>query len=109
MNAVQFDTLAYVKELESHGVVPEQAQGHIKAVTKILAPNFVTKREQQQMVDTLSQQTQLLGVGLRAEMTELKTELKSDITNLKVDLIKWGLTIAFGQAALIVSLLKLIH
>ena len=137
-HALSFDTLAYAKKLALHGVETTQAEGHAEALSEIVELSLVTKKEQQMMTDTLSQQMDVLGLKLRAEMSELRTELKtemaelrtemaelkselkieisafksemkSDMANLKFDLVKWVLGIAFGQAALIISMFKILH
>ncbi len=46
---------------------------------------------------------------VRNEIKEVRQEIDLKCAQLKVDLIKWMVTLAMGQAAVIVSLIKLIH
>lgn len=45
---------------------------------------------------------------LRSELTEVKSELRSEIQNLKADLFKWLLPILIGQVAATAALVKLL-
>lgn len=85
-HAVSFDTLAYAKRLESHGVDVRQAEAQAEALADILEANFVTKKEQKIMVDTLSQNITLLRAELKTDMAELRTELKTDMAELRTEL-----------------------
>lgn len=45
---------------------------------------------------------------LRSELTEVKSELRTEIQNLKADLFKWLLPILIGQVAATAALVKLL-
>lgn len=45
---------------------------------------------------------------LRSELTDVKSELRSEIQNLKADLFKWLLPILIGQVAATAALVKLL-
>jgi len=79
MAAITFDTLDYVKKLRAVGVPEEQAEVQAQAIIGILASDQVVTKEY----------------------------LDMRLAELKADLLKWLIGITAGQAALIVTLLKL--
>ena len=46
--------------------------------------------------------------ALRSEMRELEARLEAKIDRVKLDLLKWFIPLILGQAAFIVTLLKLL-
>lgn len=78
-----FDTLSSSKKLQAGGFQKEQAEALTETMAELISSELVTK----------------------ADLTELRKE----IVELKNDIIKWIVGISFGQIALILSILKLIH
>ena len=79
MTAIGFDTYNYVKRLKAVGVSEEQAEVQAEALASLVNEQLVTKQY----------------LDLR-------------LAELKNDLIKWVAGISAAQAAIIVTLLKLI-
>ena len=52
--------------------------------------------------------TQLDFYGIRKEMSDLRVELKTDIANAKVDIIRWLIVTILGASSLIIAAIKLL-
>ncbi|MBF0214785.1 MAG: DUF1640 domain-containing protein, partial [Magnetococcales bacterium] len=93
---VPFDTLAFVKELETAGVPPAQAEAQAKALSGVLQ-----KVEESRLQD-LSTKGDILRLEKEIELT--KAELRRDIEASKVETIKWviatGIIILGGVATI---------
>ncbi|CAN5305676.1 hypothetical protein BH10PSE19_BH10PSE19_03860 [soil metagenome] len=106
--AIVFDTLAYAKKLEAHGVTVEQAEAHAEALADVFetfSAKISTKPETQDAVGKLSNEIAIL----RKDMEVGFAKVDAKISDLKTEMIKWGLGIALAQAALIISVLKFVH
>ena len=78
-----FNTLEYVETLIASGVPSEQAKAQAKALSKVSwSPDVATK------IDVSDLKTELKSdiSELKVNISELKTELKGDISNLKDDM-----------------------
>ena len=78
-----FNTLEYVETLIASGVPSEQAKAQAKALSKVSwSPDVATK------IDVSDLKTELKSdiSELKVNISELKTELKSDISELKVNI-----------------------
>lgn len=84
--AIAFDTLAYVKKLKAAGVPEEQAEVQAEALAQLVEERLATKQD----------------------INALELELKRDMALLKADIIKWFVGVAGAQAALIITLVKLV-
>ncbi len=82
MTAITFDTHEFVKKLKEAGFTEQQAE----ALTETI------KAAQ--------------GVDLSDLVT--KNDLKNDLAQLEIRLMKWGFAMLAGQGAIIVALLKLL-
>ncbi|MGH8615235.1 MAG: coiled-coil domain-containing protein [Gammaproteobacteria bacterium] len=82
MTAITFDTHEFVKRLKEAGFTEQQAE----ALTETI------KAAQ--------------GIDLSELVT--KNDLKNDLAQLEIRLMKWGLAMLAGQGAIIVALLKLL-
>ncbi|MGH8604115.1 MAG: coiled-coil domain-containing protein [Gammaproteobacteria bacterium] len=82
MTAITFDTHEFVKKLKEAGFTEQQAE----ALTETI------KAAQ--------------GVDLSDLVT--KNDLKNDLAQLEIRLMKWGFAMFAGQGAIIVALLKLL-
>ena len=88
---VHFDTLAYANKLKQAGVPDKQAEAQSGALAEIFDEQTATKKDLQDM-----------------EM-RLTATLRADMSEMKADIIKWGVGLLFIQATLLVSLLKIFH
>ncbi len=87
------DTHRMVKRLKEAGFTDTQAE----VVTDVLRDARETDRDE------------LVTKGfLRSELTEVKSEFRTEIQNLKADLFKWLLPILIGQVAATAALVKLL-
>ena len=110
MGTVAFDTLRFVRTLETSGLDARQAEGIATAFREASADqNLVTK-------DDLKAGLNEVKTELRAEIAAVKTELKTeiaelrvDISTMKVDLVKWIVGLALALFAAIISLSFRIH
>lgn len=80
MTAITFDTLKFVKKLESAGAAPELAEALVEAQREALQEAIETR--------------------------QLAT--KNDLTEMENRLIKWSVGLALGQTAIIAALVKLL-
>ena len=103
MGTVAFDTLRFVRTLETSGMDAKQAEGIATAFREASAnQNLVTKDDLRTGLDEVKTE-------LRAEIAELKAELKTDMSAMKVDLVKWIVGLALALFAAIISLSFKIH
>ncbi|MBF0162619.1 MAG: DUF1640 domain-containing protein [Magnetococcales bacterium] len=99
--AVPFDTLAFVKKLESAGVPAAQAEAQAEALSGVL------QKVEEYRLQELATKGDLREVELKLEgkIETTKAELRKDIETAKVETIQWvvltGIAILGGVAALI--------
>ena len=86
-----FDTYRYIKDLQDGNIPLKQAEAHSNALKKVLNDELATKRDLND-----------LEARLNTKMDQLKIEIKENI----ISLIKWLVPLLLGQAALIIALLK---
>jgi hypothetical protein len=91
MTTITFDTLKFVRRLETGGFTPEQAEAVADAIKSV-------QDEQRPLTQ------EYLDYRLKAEVAELKTEMAS----IKIDLIKWMTGALIAQVAVIAALVKLL-
>ncbi|MCC2663832.1 MAG: hypothetical protein K0R41_1678 [Geminicoccaceae bacterium] len=89
MATVTLDTHRIVKRLKDAGFTDAQAE----TVTDIIAE---------------TRATDLADVATRADISALRTEIKSDLSALETRIIKWLVPLLLGQTGLIVALIKLL-
>ena len=73
---IPFDTLAYAKKLESHGVIPEHAAAHAEGLAEVLEGNFPTKQETLSTVDKVTH---------RIDLFQKDVDAGFDAANQKMD------------------------
>ena len=87
--AVPFDTLAFVKELETAGFSPAQAEAQAKAIS-----GAFQRVEESRMQD----------LATKGDVREVELKLEAKIETAKVEMIKWvvvtGIAILGGVAAI---------
>ncbi|MEO5350398.1 MAG: CCDC90 family protein [Magnetococcus sp. YQC-3] len=110
--AVPFDTLAFVKKLESAGVPSPQAEAQAEALTGVLQK--VEESRMQELASKelatkgdilrLEKEIELAKTELRKDIETTKAEFRKDIETAKVETIKWvivtGIAILGGVAAI---------
>lgn len=80
MTAIIFDTLKFVKGAESVGIKPEHAEFQANELAKLINDQLVTK-----------------------------SFLSNQLKDLELNLIKWMIGVALGNAGLIIAMLKFGH
>ncbi len=88
MTTVTFDTYKFVRKLRDSGLTEQQAEA--------IANTIIGAH------DDLDLATK---ADLKAGLWELKTELKSDISELKFDLLKWVIGLTLAQIGLLLGIL----
>ncbi|MBF0135611.1 MAG: CCDC90 family protein [Magnetococcus sp. DMHC-1] len=111
---VAFDTLAFVKELETAGVPPNQAEAQARAISRVIQQVEKSRHEEQKKLATtgdvlrmenrMENKIEMIKVELRKEIELSKAELRKEIETSKVETIKWviatGFIILSGVAAI---------
>lgn len=91
MTTITFDTHKFIRRLETAGFSQDQAEA--------VADAFKGAQEDQKPVTQ-----EYLDYRLKAEVADLKAEM----TNIKIDLIKWMTGALIAQTAVIAALVKLL-
>ncbi|MGH8657352.1 MAG: DUF1640 domain-containing protein [Gammaproteobacteria bacterium] len=94
MNAIPFDTYAYVKKLKAAGFTEEQAEAQAEALASVVDANLATKHDI---------------AALRGDIEVLRAELMRCISEAKSSTVKWVAGLLLAQAAVITTLEKLIN
>ena len=96
MNALLFDTLRRSRALRDKGhFTAEQAEALAEALGEASHEDLATKADL---------------AAVRTEMAELKTELKTEIAGIKVELLKWIIgAIGFQTVAVLGALISLVR
>jgi hypothetical protein len=85
---ITFDTLSYAKRLESAGVPPAQAEAHAMALADILVTQVASKSD------------------LAALEERLRSFIKEQLAEQKVEISKWIFASAVGQTSLILLAIR---
>lgn len=87
MSSATFNTLKFVRSLVDAGISREHAEAEADA-----------------LVDALGG----ADLATKADLRELKSEIKADMSDAKSDIIKWLAGLLLAQAALVATLVKLL-
>ncbi|MBF0154057.1 MAG: DUF1640 domain-containing protein [Magnetococcales bacterium] len=90
-HAIPFDTLAFVKELETAGVPPAQAEAQANALSRVL-----------QKVDANFQE----GLATKRDVAEVRLEIekvRKEISDSRSETIKWMVGMFAAQTALVIG------
>ena len=98
------DTHELVKELKAAGFNDDQAEAVTRAVTKARDIDFSSLATKADLAN-LTTKADLANFVTKADLANYAT--KADLAELKADLIKWVVGIAFAQIATIIAILKL--
>lgn len=96
--AITFDTLRFVKRLESAGMEQKQAEAFTRAVNDVFEENLSTSLFTKQDGRLLENKLDKLGLGFDAKLSKLE-----------VRIVLWVVGLLLAQNALIFGLLKLAH
>ncbi len=91
------DTHGYVKALTAAGVPAAQAQAHVEALRDKVLPELATYQD-----------LKTLGSDMRAEMSELKSELRGEMAGIRTDMWKMSFAVVLATATLVTFLQKLL-
>ena len=87
MSAVAFDTLKFAQTLRDKAkFTPEQAEGLSEAFAQASADQLATKADVTDLRSDIKVDITDLRTDLKVEITDLRTELKVDIADLRSDL-----------------------
>ena len=91
MSMALFDTLKYVERLKATGVPEAQAKAEAEVLSEALAEAFSTR-----------------DLVTRDHLDHRIQEVRTEIQSVRADLIRWMAGLMLAQAALVVSLIKLL-
>ncbi|MBF0135498.1 MAG: DUF1640 domain-containing protein [Magnetococcales bacterium] len=89
---IPFDTLAFVKDLETSGVPASQAEAHARALTSVL----------QKVEDARADQ-----LATKRDLKELEIRFDTKLAETKAEIVRWIFTVSAGQAMFIIAILKM--
>ena len=98
--AITFDTHRFVKRLTECGFTERQAETLAEEHVALLNGNLATK------ADIALVQADIAKV--EADMAKVEAALKTEITTVKADLLKWMIGALIAQGGLIVTLIKVL-
>jgi len=90
-HAITFDTLAYAKKLMAVGFTQQQAEVQAETFAEIIDEQIATKQD------------------LKATEMALQRDMKEMEFRIKADIIKWVAGMLVAQAAIVATLVKLLH
>ena len=113
MNAISFDTLAYVKRLREAGVDAQQAEAQAEALSLAIGESLVTSDELKSTELALRSEIEKLDLNLRAKIEKLDLSLRKELEQLRLEIrdsqmtnIKWLVPLMLGQTAVLAALVK---
>jgi hypothetical protein len=84
MAMLTFDTYAFIQTMKDAGIPEEQAKAIALGLQKIDLSHVATKQD----------------------ISDLRAELKGDIKDVKIDIIKWILSLLLGQTAVFAAIVN---
>ncbi|MYM72516.1 hypothetical protein GTP56_09935 [Duganella sp. FT134W] len=100
------DILGYCKRLEAVGVPREQAEVHAQMLAEVVA-QVATKDDLAALKDELHTDIVALEARLKEWVKEwVSLYVQEQIQTLKVDMLKWFITISIAQASVIIAALR---
>jgi hypothetical protein len=109
MSTLTFDTLKFADRLKSAGIPAVHAEAEAKALSEVLETNLgelATKSDLREVETRLESKIEKTELVLRQEISGSVSSLRQEMTNMKVELIKWGIGFAIAQAGLLIAILK---
>ncbi|MBF0589526.1 MAG: DUF1640 domain-containing protein [Magnetococcales bacterium] len=88
MSVLAFDTHTFVKRLKKVGFTEEQAEVFVEEQSKILEDRVATKADI---------------VGLEQKISSSEETLRREISEAKIEMMKWAATLFLAQTALIIG------
>lgn len=111
MSTPAFDTHASVKRLVKSGLTEEQAEtvtAVVNEAKEVDLSHLATKDDLLDAKIILENEISKLDASTKSDFERLRVKTKSDISEAKFELLKWMFTGFIAQAALIVTLVKLL-
>ncbi|MBF0179690.1 MAG: DUF1640 domain-containing protein [Magnetococcales bacterium] len=110
MTAITFDTYAYIKELKDVGFTEEQAAVQAKTLSSIFRSNLddlATRRDLKELEMATKRDINALEMATKRDLKELDAKMDVKLSETKAELIKWMFGVAAGQAAFLLTMMKL--
>ncbi len=106
MNAVTFDTLKYIKTLESAGFSRQQAEAQVTAERDALNEIFSTQKE----TSATKEEITTFKSEFKGDFKTLESSVDAKIANAKLEIVKWLIgSIAASTIAIITAIIKIMH
>ena len=105
--AITFDTHRFVKRLTECGFTERQAETLAEEHVALLNGNLATKADIA-LVQADIAKVQADIAKVEADMAKVEAALKTEITTVKADLLKWMIGALIAQGGLIVTLIKVL-
>ncbi|MBF0262662.1 MAG: DUF1640 domain-containing protein [Magnetococcales bacterium] len=86
--AVTFDTMTYAKRFKAAGFTESQAEEVVTALREV-------------------RDARLDELATKGDIKEAKAEMEAKIADAKAEIIKWMFGVAAGQAAFVITILKM--
>jgi hypothetical protein len=100
--AITFDTLQLAKTLEAKGFKTEQAEGISIALKEALQGTERALHNFQEEIKTSK-----TDLATKADLQEIRAELKAEIADAKSELIKWNFAAIVAAAGLAVAIAQI--
>jgi hypothetical protein len=104
MAVTTLDTHELVKDLKSAGFTEDQAEAVTRAVKQSQQLDFSDLAAKTDVATFRSEFLAKLD-NVEAKLTNL---IRAELAETRADLLKWGISLALGQGALIIALLELL-
>jgi uncharacterized protein involved in cysteine biosynthesis len=101
MNALAFDTLRFAKRMQEAGLPQAQAEALSEALAEAVKDSVATRSD-------IEASTTALRADLSATLNKAVAELRVEIREAQVTLIKWLVPLMIGQAAVTAALVRLL-
>jgi hypothetical protein len=96
---ISLDALSYAKRLESSGVPVEQAEAHALALADVLVTQAASKADLAALGERLER-------FVKEQIAILRAEMRAEMQQQKVEILKWVFAAAIGQTSLIIAAIR---
>lgn len=101
MNALAFDTLRFAKRMQEAGLPQAQAEALSEALAEAVRDSVATRAD-------VEESAAAVRADLSAALSKAVGELRVEIRDAQVTLIKWLVPLMIGQAAVTAALVRLL-
>ena len=108
--AYTIDTHAAIRDLTAAGLPAEQAEVIVATISRAddaQRANLATKADLAELKADLLARIDGSQAAAQGATADLRTQMKSDLADLEIRLLKWGITIALAIAGLLFAALRL--